>query len=275
MAGHLSRMMWPVLLAVLLAMPAAAADLSKLRQPGIYVIVSDKDGKAISGAYWLSPELKFVVHSEDAAAPAMGVFVDREMFPRRIAQFEIFLNVRLTYDPEPGSLPVGKIAQIKQTEKFPRSDPKTSLLAFATTGIASSKLQDIDIVSRSYGVDGDQFSIPGRKPGERVYIETLDIDLSAADAAKVAVVETGEALSSLDFHMLYVTRALPSHPKVVKCFEEVRASPKFQTAAKKLRETMDQWMATTFMKDGKTWWDRETVSPEDFGPDVASLCPNP
>lgn len=275
MAGHLSRMIWPVLPAALLAMPAGAADLSKLRQPGAYVILSDSQGKAISGAYWLSPELKFVVHSEDAATPAMGIFVDREMFPRRIAQLEIFLNVRLTYDPEPGSLPVGKVAQIRQTEKFPSSDPKASLLAFATTGVVSSKLQDIDIVSRSYGVDGDQFSIPGRKTGERVHIEPLDIDLSAADAARVAAVETGEALSSLDFHMLYVTRALQSAPKVVKCFEEVRATPKFQTAAKKLRETMDQWMATTFMIGGKTWWDRDKVSPEDFGPDVASLCPDP
>ncbi|CAN7304395.1 hypothetical protein [Neorhizobium sp. LjRoot104] len=275
MAGHLSRMMWPVFPAALLAMPAGAADLSKLRQPGAYVILSDSQGKAISGAYWLSPELKFVVHSEDAATPAMGVFVDREMFPRRIAQFEIFLNVRLTYDPEPGSLPVGKVGQIRQTEKLPNSDPKTSLLAFATTGIVSSKLQDIDIVSRSYGVDGDQFGVPGRKTGERVHIEPLDIDLSAADAARVAAVETGEALSSLDFHMLYVTRALPSALKVVKCFEEVRASAQFQTAAKKLRETMDQWMATTFMIGGKTWWDRDKVSPEDFGPDVASLCPDP
>lgn len=252
---------------------AFAADISKLRKTGAYVILSDADGKAITGGYWLSPDLKIVIHSEDDASPVLVTYVDRELFPRRMAQFDMFINAQFTYDPEPASLPVGKVAQIKQTTRF-SSSQETKPFAFATTGMVRSKLQDIDIISRHYGVDGDWFGIPDRDAGQRVYIETLDVDLSADDAAKVAKIETGDARSTGDFQALYLARAFPHLANVAKCFEEIRASPDFQAAAKKQRELGDQWMATIYAMGGKTWLERDGFTRADFGPDL-SVCPDP
>ena len=279
MRRSLSHTVWLALLALGLAAPVAAdADLSKIRKPGGYVIVLDKDGKAISGGYWLSPDLKVVVHSE-TSFPSVLTYVDREMFPRRIAQFELFMNATVAYDPEPTTLAVGKVAQIRQTEQFAgplsKSEPKTLPIAVATTGLVSSKIQNIDLISRRYSVDGDWFNIPGRKSGQRVYVETLDIDLSATDAANVASIETGEASSSGDFHAIYNIRGLPLLPAVVKCLEEIRTKPEFQSLVKKQHETADLWMATTYVATGKSWWDREKVSPEEFEPNVSGLCLNP
>ncbi|WP_117191329.1 hypothetical protein [Rhizobium terrae] len=275
MHRSLSHTAWLALMTLSAAFPAAAvADLSKIRKPGGYVILSDKDGKVISGAYWLSPDLKIVVHSEKGAPPTLVTYVDREMFPRRMAQFDMFINVQLAYDPEPASLPVGKVAQLKQTTRF-SSSQETKPIAFATTGIVASKLENVDIVSRHYGVDGDWFGIPHRETGPRVYIETLDVDLAAADAAKVARVETGEAGSTGDFHALYIARAVPHLPKAAKCYEEVRSKPEFQAAVKKQRETGDRWMATVFAMGGKSWLERDNFSRDDFGPDLASACPDP
>lgn len=275
MARHLVCMIFAAALALSGAMPVAAdADLSKVRKAGGYVILSDKDGRAITGGYWLSPDLKIVIHSEDDASPTLVTYVDREMFPRRMAQFDMFINVQFSYDPEPVSLPIGKVAQIKQTTRFSTS-VETRPFSFATTGIVASKLEDIDIVSRHYGVDGDWFGIPDRDAGQRVYIETLDADLSEEDAAKVAKIETGEARSTGDFQALYITRAVPHLPKVAKCFEETRATPDFQAAAKKQRETGDQWMATIYAMGGKTWLERDGFTRADFGPDLASVCPDP
>ncbi|MBW6420036.1 hypothetical protein KX729_01105 [Rhizobium sp. XQZ8] len=274
MVRHLMCMISAAALSLSGDMTAAAdADLSKIRKAGSYVILSDKGGKAITGGYWLSPDLKIVIHSEDDASPALVTYVDRELFPRRMAQFDMFINVQFAYEPDPVSLPVGKVAQIRQTSRF-SSSQETKPFAFTTISVVQSKLQDIDIVSRHYGVDGDWFGIPDRDAGQRVYIETLDADLSAADAAEVAAIETGEARSTADFQALYFTRAVPHLPMVVKCFEEMRAKPDFQAAAKKQRETGDQWMATIYATGGKTWTERDGFTRADFGPDL-SACPDP
>lgn len=278
MGKYRSHLQSFALLPLLAAQPAAAdADLSKLRKPGGYVIVSDKDGKAISGAYWLLPNLKIVIHSEGDTSLAQVTYVDREFFPRLMVQPDIYMNIRTTYDPEPSAQPVGKVVQIKEGSRFASSTKiETRPVAFAVTGLVSSKLQNIDIVSRHYGTDGSWAGVPGRKAGQRVYIETLDVDLSAADAANVAAVETGEAASTGDFHALYFSRGLiSSRPEVATCFRELRLKPEFQAAAKKQRETADRWMTTSFLFDGKSWWDRKDFSMPDWGPALTSTCPDP
>lgn len=255
---------------------AADPDISGLRKPGTYVILLDGEGKAITGAYWLSPDIKAVIHSEGAAVGFEPIFVDREIFPRYIAVMSYFLNERLGYIPDPMTLDVGKTGDIVETTvPMVRGQPGTirqRTVHYGADGKVASTLQNVKLINHLYSIDGDRLAIPGRVAGKRVYIETLDLDLSAAGAARAESIEIGEAASSGDFQALYAVKALPLLPDVVKCIEKARATPEFQAAARKQHDTADAWMATKFAAEGFAWWDRQDVKPEDFEPDIARIC---
>lgn len=108
--------------------------------------------------------------------------------------------------------------------------------------------------------------------GRRVYIETVDLDISREQAARVADIETGKAGSTGDFEGIYASRLLSSDD-YTKCMTEKRAGKAYQDAVRREKETNDAWMAKEYLATGVPWWEA-TDAKVRMGAllDVTGLC---
>ena len=266
-------------LAIMIVVPlsAQAAD-AVIRKAGRYILLLDKEGKPVAGSYWLSPELKISVHSRDGALPTEPEFRDRDFFPPRRGAMLKMVNYRYGYSPEPSSVGIGKTKVIarKATPIGPlaamlRSDDL--MIRYTLHGTLGSRLDGIDLINHFYTIERNDLEVPDAQWGKRVYIETLDMDLSDEAAARVQSIVSGEASSSGDFYIDYMIR-IDILPDLTRCLEEKRKAPDYADKARRQREGSDKSMAETFPGEGTAFWEKEPfVAPDEQAMNIYQICP--
>jgi hypothetical protein len=267
------------LLVIMTAVPlsAQAAD-AVIRKAGRYILLLDNEGKPVAGSYWLSPDLKISVRSRDGALPTEPEFRDRDFFPMRRGAMLKMVNYRYGYKPEPSSVGIGKTQVIarKATPIGPlaamlRSDDL--MIRYTRHGTLGSKLDGIDLINHFYTIERNDLEVPDAQWGKRVYIETLDMDLSDDDAARVESIASGEALSSGDFYIDYLIR-VDVLPDLTRCLAERRKAPDYTEKARHQREGSDKYMAEAFPGEGTAFWEKEPFSaPDERAMNVYLICP--
>ncbi|WP_139276141.1 hypothetical protein [Pararhizobium antarcticum] len=268
------------LLAVMMAVPlsAQAAD-AVIRKAGRYILLLDGEGKPVAGSYWLSPALKISVHSRKGALPTDPEFRDRDFFPMRRGAMLLMANYRYSYSPEPSSVGIGQTQVIarKATPIGPLAAMLKSedlMIRYSFHGTLGSRLDGIDLINHFYTIERNDLEAPDAKWGKRVYIETLDMDLSDDDAARVASIASGEALSSGDFYVDYLIR-VAILPDLTRCLEEKRKAPDYPEKARRQRDGSDAYMAEAFPGDGMAFWEkRPSGAPDEQAMNVYRICPS-
>lgn len=267
------------LFAIACAVPlvAQAADV-EIRKAGRYVLLLDADKKPVAGTYWLSPSLKIRVRSREGALPTEPEFVDRDAFPTRLAVMLAFINRRYSYTPEPTFGAIGKKENItqKETPLGPLAatlQPEELVIRFSMIGTLASNLEGVDLINHFYVTERNDLETPRPEWGKRVYIETLDMDLSDADAAKVEHIVSGEAQSSGDFYIDYLIRG--DHvPDFTSCLQNRRNEPDYAEKARRQREGSDKYMVDNFLPDGNAFWEVEPyVAPDEQAMNPYQICP--
>jgi hypothetical protein len=267
------------LFAVACAVPfvAQAADV-EIRKAGRYVLLLDADRKPVAGTYWLSPSLKIRVRSREGALPTEPEFVDRDAFPTRLAAMLAFVNRRYSYIPEPTFGAIGKKENITQNETplgplAATLQPEKRVIRFSMIGTLASNLEDVDLINHFYTIERNDLETPGPEWGKRVYIETLDMDLSDAAAATVEHIVSGEAKSSGDFYIDYLIRG-DYTPDFTSCLQKRRNAPDYAEKARQQREGSDKYMVDTFLPDGNAFWEIEPyVAPDEQAMNPYQICP--
>jgi hypothetical protein len=259
------------------AAPIDAAEPAKVGEAGTYVLLLDEAGKPVAGAYWLSPALKIMVRSRPGGYPTEPVYMDREIFPHRRAVMTYFENVKISYVPDPMEVKIGQVERIvRRTERLgplaAASPPEELPLKYTFTGLLASTLTGTDLINRFYSIERYDLSEKSDEFGKRIYIETLDMDVSAEEGARVTALSIGKALSSGDFYMDYMIRA-DIVPKFTRCLREKKALPGYQANAKRQRDGSDALMATDFLTEGCAYWEQKTLPPDGEAMNVYSLCP--
>ena len=260
-----------------LATGAAVAADAPPRDTGNYIMLLDEGGKPVAGAYWLSPDLKISVRVPSGGFPVEPVFVDREYFPQRRAIFGVFDNMKISYSPDPQTVDIGKTQRILR-----KTEPTGGMAHLATAGEMpmkytmigrlASTLGGFDLINRFYTIERYDLVTPDDYWGKRVYIETLDMDLTDKDAARVSGIETGTALSSGDFYLAMMVK-MDGLPELISCLRQNRASPGYAEKAKRQREGSDTWMTTTFLTSGRAFWEQKDLLPDYDDMDIYKLCP--
>ena len=250
------------LLAALSTAGAASPDLTLLRKAGSYVLLLDAEGRPMAGNFWLGPEIKIRTDSSTPGGmPNPPVYADKDFFGGRRAIFPILVNVKDAITPDPVSVAIGQSASITRTAqqvgRFGKtSEPRIVTFKYTAVGLISEKMSGLPLVSRVYEIEPFDLTDTSLDWGRRLYIETLDLDLSREQAARVASVETGQAGSSGDFLLLYMIKA-NIDGAYTRCLEETRASADFKRSVERQRETNDRWMATGFLTSDIAWWEQE------------------
>lgn len=265
------------MLSFLATVPMHAAEPAKVREAGTYVLLLDEAGKPLAGAYWLSPALKIMVRSRQGGYPNEPVFMDREFFPHRRAVMTYFENVNISYSPDPLALKVGKVKRIvRRTERLgplaAASPPEELPLKYTFTGLLASTLTGTDLINRFYSIERYDLSEKSDEFGKRIYIETLDMDVSAEEGARITALSMGKALSSGDFYIDYMIRA-DIVPEFTRCLREKKAAPGYEAKAKRQRNGSDMLMATDFLTEGRAYWEQKVLPPDEQAMNVYSLCP--
>jgi hypothetical protein len=250
------------LLATFSAASAASPDLTLLRKAGSYVLLLDAEGRPIVGNYWLAPEIKIRTYSSTPGGmPNPAGYLDRDFFGGRRAIFTTLVNVKDSFTLDPASVAVGQSASVTRTSRQvgrfgKESEPRKIVFKYTAVGLISEQMSGLPLVSRIYEIEPFDLTDTNLDWGRRVYIETLDLDLSREQAAQVASVETGQAGSSGDFLLFYMIKA-NIDGAYTRCLEETRASPDFKRSVERQRETNDRWMATGFLTSDIAWWEPE------------------
>ena len=256
---------------------AQATDVA-IRKAGHYVLLLDADGKPVAGSYWLSPSLKIRVHSRETGLPTEPEFVDKDVFPTRIAAMLALVNRRFSYAPEPSFAAIGKTQNItqKSTQVGPLAKmfgPEELIVRFSPMGTLASNLEGVDLINHFYVTERNDLQPPGPEWGKRVYIETLDIDLADRQAARVEHIASGEALSSGDFYIDYLIRG-NYITDFTHCLEEKRRAPDYAEKARNQREGSDKHMADTFLADGNAFWEEQpSGAPDEQAMNAFQICP--
>ncbi|WEZ83627.1 hypothetical protein P6U16_02020 [Rhizobium sp. 32-5/1] len=188
------------------------------------------------------------------------------------------INHRYSYSPEPSSVGIGKTQVIarKATPIGPlaamlRSDDL--MIRYTLHGTLGSRLDGIDLINHFYTIERNDLEVPDAQWGKRVYIETLDMDLSDDAAARVESIASGEALSSGDFYIDYMIR-IDILPDLTRCLEEKRKAPDYLEKARRQREGSDKYMADAFPGEGTAFWETEPFSaPDEQAMNVYQICP--
>lgn len=250
------------LLATFSAASAASPDLTLLRKAGSYVLLLDAEGRPIVGNYWLAPEIKIRTYSSTPGGmPNPADYLDRDFFGGRRAIFATLVNVKDSFTLDPASVAVGQSASVTRTSRQvgrfgKESEPRKIVFKYTAVGLISEQMSGLPLVSRIYEIEPFDLTDTNLDWGRRVYIETLDLDLSREQAAQVASVETGQAGSSGDFMLLYMIKA-NIDAGYTNCLEEMRASADFKRSVERQRETNDRWMATGFLTSDIALWEQE------------------
>lgn len=267
------------LLAVMMAVPLSAqATDAVIRKAGRYILLLDKEGKPVAGSYWLSPELKISVYSRDGALPTEPEFRDRDFFPKRRGAMLKLINNSYGYSPEPSTVGIGKTQIIARKETSvgflaATQKPEELIIRHTLHGTFGSKLDGTDLISHFYTIERNDLKTPDPEWGKRVYIETLDMDLTDQQAARVERIQSGEALSSGDFYIDYMIR-INVIPDFSRCLEEKRKATDYPEKARRQREGSDAYMANTFPGDGLAFWEIEPFSAADEqAMNVYQICP--
>lgn len=264
----------------LLAAGASFAKTPKIREAGNYIMLLDSDEKPVAGAYWLSPDLKVAVTvAKHRGYPSEPIYVDREFMPQRRGVVLSFVNNRITYTPDPLSVDVGEEAKIVRRNQtmglFANQTPQETPMKLTVTGLVATKISGFKLMSRLYRIEKDGPLDENEKIspwGDRVYVETLDMDLSAEIARLVTSVETGTALSSGDFYIRYMIKA-DVLPDQTKCLKEKQALETYEAMALRQREGSDKMMATSFVRDGTVFWETGDDFPADAkAMNIYELC---
>lgn len=277
LARHAAMMLRILLIATL---PLASAATSRAQTPpmneaGAYIMLLDGDGRPVAGAYWLSPDLKIVVGTNrHRGLPSEPNYVDRAFMPQRRGVVAVFRNSRISYSPDPLAVSVGEEARIVRREELlgplGGSAVRETPMKLTVTGRLAATVSGIKLIVRRYRIEKDD---PNDKDandgpwkggpwGDRVYVETLDIDLSAEIAGLVKSVETGTALSSGDFYIRYMVKA-DVLPDLTQCLKEILAQETYEATALSQREGTDRMMATSFLRDGNAFWETGDDFPAD------------
>jgi len=254
-----------------------AAEPAKVGEAGTYVLLLDEAGKPVAGAYWLSPALKITVRGRAGGYPTEPVFLDREFFPQRRAVMTFFDNAKISYSPDPLTLKIGQVERIVRRTDWlgpltVRPPPEELPLKFSFTGVLASTLSGTDLINRFYSIERYDLSEKTAEFGKRVYIETLDMDVSADEGARIAALSMGKALSSGDFYIDYMIRA-DVVPEFTKCLREKRAAPGYEANARRQRDGSDMLMTTVFLTEGRAYWEREVFPPDEEAMNVYRVCP--
>lgn len=256
----------------------AEPDLALLRKPGSYVLLLDADKRPIAGNYWLSEGLKVSTHSRNPGSyPQPLLYTDRDFPSGRIANMYLFLNGKETVTPDIRAVPVGDTVTV--TRKYEpmgllagKAEARSLTYTLTTVAVVSERMAGAKLLTRVYEIAPADPANKEMDWGRRVYIETLDLDISREQAARVADIETGKAGSTGDFEGIYASRTLGSDD-YAKCMAEKRAGKEYQDAVRREHETNDAWMAKEYLATGVPWWETADVKARtDALLDVTGLC---
>lgn len=271
-----------LLIAVISWLSAGAswAQTPEIREAGTYIMLLDSDGKPVAGSYWLSPDLKIAVSvRKHRGYPSEPVYVDREFMPQRRGVVLSFINSRISYSADPLSVSVGDEARIVRRSEmigpFAGSKIKETPMKLTVKGVIATTISGFKLISRLYRIEKDDptdENDQGNPWGDRVYVETLDMDLSADVASLVTSVETGTALSSGDFYIRYMVKA-DVLPEETKCLKEKQVLETYEATALRQREGSDRTMAMSFVRNGKAFWEDGDGFPADArAMNIYELC---
>lgn len=263
----------PFVLIVLACAPAAAQE-----KPGEYILLLDKDDHPLAGSYRIGPDVKMVMKSRNGGLPGNPVYLDRAFFPAREAEMLAFYNTRHAYSPDPDTADVGETVEIIDRETllpplFKDQNPeRKQALKLTVSGRQVFEAGGQKLVGKAYRVEGVEPGGDDLRFGDYVYIETLDIVLSAEAAPAIAAVERGTATGSGDFQALYVER-VGVIPDFVKCIADTRRTPDYKARAEKQRASVDAFLAKNFGA-GQTFWADTALYEINHAMNIYALCPN-
>ncbi len=257
---------------------SAEPDLTLLRKPGSYVLLLDAEKHPIAGNYWLSEGLKVSTHSRNPGSyPQSLLYSDQDFPPGRVANMYLFLNGKETVTPDIRAVPVGETATVtREYEPVGRLAKKAEVrkltYRLTTVALVSETMAGAKLLSRIYEIAPTDPANKEMDWGRRVYIETLDLDISREQAARVADIETGTAGSTGDFEGMYASRVL-ANDAYAKCMAEKRAGQEYKDAVRREHETNDAWMVKEYLATGIPWWEQDDVNANmDALLDVTGLC---
>lgn len=239
---------------------SAEPDLALLRKAGSYVLLLDADKRPIAGSYWLSEGLKVSTHSRNPGSyPQPLLYTDRDFPPGRIANMYLFLNGKETVTPDIRAVPVGETVTVTRKHEpmgllAGKVEARNLTYKLTTVAVVSEVIGGAKLLSRIYEIAPVDPANKEMDWGRRVYIETVDLDISREQAARVADIETGKAGSTGDFEGIYASRLLSSDD-YTKCMTEKRAGKEYRDAVRREKETNDAWMAKEYLATGVPWWE--------------------
>ncbi|MDO9418621.1 hypothetical protein [Pararhizobium sp.] len=262
-----------------LSVSSSWAQAPVIRQAGTYVLLLDSAGKPVAGSYWLSPELKIAVTATTHGGyPSEPIYLDREFMPQRRGVMLSFINRKISYSPDPLAVAIGDEVRIVRRDAllgpFAGAAVKETPIKFTATGTVATTISGVRLINRLYRIEPYDLSDKNASWGDRVYVETLDMDLSKTDFDLVTAIETGTALSSGDFYIKYMLKA-DVLPDQTKCLREKQALETYETMALNQRDGSDKTMAAGFIRDGKAFWETSDDFPADErAMNIYELCPN-
>lgn len=270
--GMIARLAILSLTVFVLCSPAVAQEAA-----GSYVLLLDKDGHPLAGSYRIGPGVKMTLKTEGGGLPREPVYLDRAFFPAREAEMLSFYNARHVYGSDPSAVGVGEEARILDRETllpplFKDQKPereKALKLSVSARVVLTAGTQKL--VGKAYRVEGYETGEQDGRFGDYFHVETLDIVLPAAAARDIASVETGAALGSGDFQVLYVARS-GTIPDFAKCLAEKRETTEYKALAEKQRDTVDAFLAAGFTQ-GKAFWADKALYEANYAMSVYTLCP--
>lgn len=262
----------------LLAGTGAAQQPVEITEPGSYVLLLDDAGKPFAGSYRISGDVKMAVQTKPGSGFGDAIYVDREFLPRREAEMLSFFNGKYAYSVDPLKTAIGDtVAVIRHETRLPPLF-KDSIIEVSTpikvsmNGVVAATIGNTKLVKRLYRIEkaGDQDAMIGW--GDRVYLETLDTDLSAEAAGRIASIETGKAASSGDFLVLYTIKA-DTVPEFTACLLQQRQTPGYAELARRQHDGPDAFMASRFIAQGQVFWQDKDLSETNFAMSAYQLCP--
>lgn len=257
---------------------SAEPDLTLLRKAGSYVLLLDADKRPIAGNYWLSEGLKVSTRSRSPGVyPEPLRYSDQDFPPGRVANMYLFLNGKETVTPDIRAVPVGETATV--TRRFEplgqlagKVEARSLTYTLTTVAVISEAMAGAKLLSRIYEIAPVDPANKEMDWGRRVYIETLDLDISREQAARVADIETGKAGSTGDFEGIYASRVLAGDDYAA-CMAEKRVGKEYQDAVRREHETNDAWMAKEYLATGVPWWEQDDAAVRmEALLDVTGLC---